>query len=399
MADADVLIHEKQSSAFLYLYALAVSGGAVAYVPFLTILLPNQALLLSNGNALPLLANIAFAGAIAASLANIAFGWVSDRTGTRRTWIVAGMIISSLLLPAMQFASSPAMLIAMIIGWQCALNMMLAPLTAWAGDSVPDGQKGLLGGLLAFAPALGALAGALVTWPGFASGGERLAIVALAVVLMVSPVLIFGRPRPMPHLMTDDEAHEPSPTKRSAVVRMWVARLFVQVAEATLFALLLLWFRSVAPAFDDNDAATIFAIVMGVAVLVTPLVGRWSDRSNTPILPLAVCALIAASGLLVMAMIEGLDAAIAGYVIFGISSSIFLALHSSQTLRVLPRPRNRGRDLGFFNLTNTGPSLVMPWLALATVPIYGFDALFLLLAGLAMLASMLLFTMPRNLAN
>jgi hypothetical protein len=78
---------------------------------------------------------------------------------------------------------------------------------------------------------------------------------------------------------------------------------------------------------------------------------------------------------------------------------VFLALHTSQTLRVLPRPHTRGRDLGIFNLTNTVPSLIMPWLTLALVPAYGFDALFLLLAGLAFVASALLLNMPRQIAE
>lgn len=390
----------QQSKRFLYLYALAVSGGAVAYVPFLTILLPIKAMMLWGENALTLLAYAAFAGAIAASLANILFGWASDRTARRRPWIMAGMILSSVLLPAMQLATNPTMLILLIVCWQLGLNMMLAPLAAWAGDSVPDSQKGLLGGMLAFAPAFGALSGALVTLPGITAESERLMVVALLVVLMVTPVLILGRPVSIPQLMADktldDQAKENSRRSRGAVIRMWLARLFVQIAEASLFAFLLLWFRSVAPRFTENDTATIFAVVLGVAVIATLIVGRWSDRANCPILPLGICAGIAAAGLLMMAVANSLPLAIAGYVVFGLSSSIFLALHSSQTLRVLPAPRTRGRDLGLFNLTNTVPSLIMPWLTLAMVPVYGFDALFFLLAGLATVAAILLLTFPEG---
>ncbi len=400
MAAADPPVGQRQSLRFLYLYALAVAGGAVAYVPFLTILLPNRATMLAGDGALTLLAHIAFAGAIAASLANILFGWASDRSGTRRPWIWVGLVLCTVLLPAMQLASSPTMLVMMIVGWQVGLNMMLAPLAAWAGDSVPDTQKGLLGGLLAFAPALGALAGALVTIPGLAAPNDRLFVVAALVLLMVTPVLLFGRPKPMPVLMVAAGAEDSSSrlrrNSRADVIRMWLARLFVQIAEASLFAFLLLWFRSVAPEFGDNDAASIFAVVLCVAVLCTLALGRWSDRTDRPILPLVMCAGTAALGLLLMAMANDLFLATTGYVVFGLFSSIFLALHSSQTLRVLPAPRNRGRDLGFFNLTNTGPSLIMPWLTLAMVPVYGFDALFILLAGLAVLASILLFTMLRN---
>ena len=96
-----------------------------------------------------------------------------------------------------------------------------------------------------------------------------------------------------------------------------------------------------------------------------------------------------------MALAKDMSTGIAGYVLFGLATSVFLALHSSQTLRVLPNPSTRGRDLGLFNLTNTVPSLIMPWLTLALVPVFGFDALFWLLAALSAVAFALLFSIRR----
>jgi len=92
---------------------------------------------------------------------------------------------------------------------------------------------------------------------------------------------------------------------------------------------------------------------------------------------------------------SGLELAIVGYVLFGVAATIFLSLHTGQTLRVLPLPQHRGRDLGVFNLTNTVPSLVMPWLTLTLVPSFGFSALFGLFAGLSLLAALLLGSVPR----
>lgn len=387
----------------MYMYALAVSGGAIAYIPFLTILLPLRATSLAGNDALNVLAFTAFAGAIAASLANIGFGWASDVTRTRRPWIIAGLLLSTVMLVAMPLATSVTMLITMIVLWQFGLNMMLAPLAAWAGDSIPDSQKGMLGGLLALAPALGALSGAVVTLEGFVPSTDREALVALFVVLTVAPALLLGKPVPMPHLMQaaateEDEVAIPL-IHRRATVQMWLARLLVQIAEASLFAFLLLWFRSIKPDFSANNAATIFAIVLGLAVFLALAVGRWSDRANRPILPLIWGAAVAAAGLIIMSLATNMTVAIIGYVAFGLASSIFLALHSSQTLRVLPRPHTRGRDLGIFNLTNTFPSLIMPWLTLALVPAYGFYALFLLLAALAMVAALLLLNMRRPVHN
>lgn len=390
----------RQSARFLYLYALAAAGGAVAYIPFLTILLPVRVSSLAGDDAVSALAYIAFAGAISASLANIAFGWLSDLTGTRRPWIVAGLVLSCLLLVSVRTATSVPVLIALIVVWQACLNMMLAPLAAWAGDFVPDDQKGLLGGLLSFSPAFGALSGALVTLPAVASPDARLALVAAMAVSMVAPALVLGAPRPMPQLMTQPERDKAADAKdgaeRTAVARMWMARLLVQIAEAMLFAYLLLWFRSIEPGYSDNDTATLFFMVLGIGVPLALLAGHWSDKVGRPIAPLAASAGLAAVGLLLMALAPHLALAITGYVVFGLSSTVFLALHSSQTLRVLTKPRTRGRDLGLFNLTNTVPSLIMPWFALALVPTFGFSALFLLLSALVALACVLLVSITRR---
>jgi MFS family permease len=91
-----------------------------------------------------------------------------------------------------------------------------------------------------------------------------------------------------------------------------------------------------------------------------------------------------------MALSHSIAAGIASYAVFGFSTSIFLALHSAQTLRTLPDSRRRGRDLGLFNLTNTMPSLVMPWFTLALVPWFGFSGLFILFAALALVSAVIL---------
>ena len=381
---------ERQSTLFLILYALAVAGGAIAYVPFLTILLPAHVTGFAGEGSLSVLAHIAFAGAVSASIANILFGWLSDMAGTRRPWIIGGLILASAMLLTVRHITDPALLITAIILWQFALNMMLAPLAAWAGDTVPDAQKGLLGGLLAFAPAMGALAGYIVTAAPLLTPDYRLPAVAALTILCVSPVLLLGIPRAIAPASTLSGPRHPLSSLKNMASRMWLARFLVQIAEASLFAFLLVWFRKLDPAFPDERVAAIFSAVLASAVLLALWLGHWSDRHRKPIQPLALCAGMSALGLGIMASASDIALAIVGYVIFGLGGSIFLALHSSQTLRVLLDPTRRGRDLGIFNLTNTVPSLVMPWLTLALVPVYGFGVLFLLLALLALAAAILL---------
>lgn len=391
----DSLAGALQTRRFLWLYALAVAGGAVAYVPFLTILLPMRMTAMAGTSDVTWLAYATFAGAIAASLANVVFGWASDRAGTRVPWIAAGLIGSCALLASFAAVDDVTLTIALLVAWQCALNMMLAPLVAWAGDCVPDAQKGRLGGLLAFAPAAGAAAGVIVTLPGLAGPDARLWLVSGLVVFCVAPVLLLGRPRAFPHLLDDREPEASPQRSRAPVLRMWLARLLVQISEAALFAFLYFWFRSIDPAMSDARVAQVFGAILLGAVPLALLAGRWSDRNGRPFAPLVLTAGIAALGLLVMAAAQGLAAAIAGYVVFGLAASVFLSLHAAQTLRVLPRAAHRGRDLGLFNLTNTSPSLAIPWLTLALVPGFGFAGLFVALSCCALGATLLLAWMHR----
>lgn len=384
---------QRQPGWFLALFALAAAGGAVAYVPLLTVLLPQAIADIQGSEDVAALARVTFLGAAMASLANFAFGIVSDSSRMRRPWIIAGLVLSNALLLVIGEARSVGAIVLLVMVWQVALNMMLSPLMAWAGDCFPDDQKGVLGGALSLSPALGALAGSLVTWAGLVATEARLGLVAVLVSVLVLPAVMLGKGRVQPALMIPAASAAPAEPERPReriVLRMWAARLLVQVAEGGMFAFLLYWLRSLAPGYPENGAANIFSAVLVCAVPISLLAGRWSDRHGRPILPLVVTALLCACGMLVMAGAPNLPWAIAGYVLFGLAAAVFLALHASQTLRVLPQPQHRGRDLGVFNLTNTVPGMVMPWLTVLLVPQFGYDALFVLFAGLALASAVLL---------
>ena len=388
---------------FLALYALAVSGGAVAYVPLLTVLLPLKIAAMTGSEDVPTLARVTFAGAIIASVANIAFGALSDRYGPRIFWIACGLILSTFLLLAIDFAQTVTQVIALVVAWQIGLNMMLAPLLAYAGDCFPDEQKGTLGGVLALAPAMGALAGSVVTLEALVSPAMRLPLVALLVLALVLPAIVLGRRQSRAALLlppvSTPAAAPLAKTVRSATIRLWSARFLVQIAEAGLFAFLLFWLRSIQDGFHENTAANIFSLVLVAAVPLSFGLGRWSDRTARPMAPLVASALVAAAGLVAMALAGTIRAALGGYIVFGIAATVFLSLHTGQTLRVLAKPQHRGRDLGIFNLTNTVPSIVMPWLTLALVPGFGYAGLFVCFALLALLAALMLATVAKPMAG
>ena len=73
----------RQSTRFLLLYALAAAGAAIAYVPFLTLLLPARMAELAGARDVEWIGYLTFFGALAASGGGVFFGWLSDRTRRR----------------------------------------------------------------------------------------------------------------------------------------------------------------------------------------------------------------------------------------------------------------------------------------------------------------------------
>lgn len=374
---------------FMWLFALAWAGGAVAYVPFLTILLPLRVASLAGSHSVEILGLMTFCGAVAASIGNIFFGWLSDRTGRRRPWVALGLSLSTTFLVCIPLAHNPESVLGLLVCWQLALNMMLGPLSAWAADRVPARRTGSLGGLIAFTPALGALSAVIVTNPGVADPDQRLWLVGAMVCACVVPALLFVRAIPC---SGNEQSTEGQAARRSFPWLMWLARLLVQIGEAALFAYLLLYFRSLERGLEESHVARLFGMVVVAAVPVAILLGRWADRIEQPARLLAACALCSGFGLLAMSVATDVEQASLAYVAFGLATTTFLSLHSGQTLRVLPNPERRGRDLGLFNLTNTLPSMIMSVLAVTIVPQAGFPILLRILALLVFAASAMLFS-------
>lgn len=386
----------RQPSKFLWLYALAWAGGAVAYVPFLTILLPVRIASFTQHGQVEWLAYMTFFGALSASIGAILFGWLSDKSRSRRPWVAGGLVLTITISVAITHARDLQALLVLIVLWQLALNMMLGPLAAWAADHVPRTQLGFFGGLLAFSPAMGAVAGALITLPGIPDWNSRMGLVAIMVAACILPALLLARPA------TPDAVEQtlPEPVRRPSprlAGSMWLARFLVQICEAALFAYFYFYFRTVDPTFDAAWIARLFGGVLAVSVPVSLVAGRWSDRHGHPMAPLVVGAAVAAVSLLGMALSRSPAEAVTAYVCFGLAVTTFLSLHSAQTFRVIRQSKSRGRDLGIFNLTNTGPSLIMPLLTIAIVPSFGFSRQFLTLAALALLAAIILWSVASQL--
>ncbi len=370
---------------FLFLFALANAGGFVAYVPFLTLVFPMKIEALAGASRIEWLGAATLVGALSASLGNLAFGWASDCFGSRRAWAATGFILTPACYVLLHLATSWSEILVAMVAYQLALNMMIAPLAAWAADVVPDRDKGLLGGLLAGGPAAGAMAGVLVTLPAVSNEAMQLTIICLMIAALAGPLIVLGAPE------RREPARQADPLRLRAYFDfglLWASRLLVQIAGAALFTFLLYFFQSHPVPASQFQIAVLSAATLLVAFPATLILGRISDRigPRKPFLLGAVA--MAALGLLIMAWQEQLAVAMIGYAIFGCATASFLALHSAFSMQLLPSPTRHGRDLGVLNLTNTLPNLIAPALAIWLVPGRGFALLLTVLAALMMVAGL-----------
>ncbi|MEG8025436.1 hypothetical protein QP162_15420 [Sphingomonas aurantiaca] len=138
-------LSDRRSTGFLLVFALAYVGGVVGYLPLLTLLLPIKVDAVAGAGRLGVLTAIVVAGALAASVSNIVFGWLSDRAvtrgGGRRAWLAGGLVATMLSYAAIAATTSAMGLVLAVVAFQVAVNALLAPLLAIMADEVPDAQR------------------------------------------------------------------------------------------------------------------------------------------------------------------------------------------------------------------------------------------------------------------
>lgn len=374
---------------FLLVYALANAGGVIGFLPLLTLLLPMKIEAIAGDARISVLTTTVIAGAIAASLSNILFGWLSDRSVAagrgRRQWVAAGLVGTAVSYAAIAAATTPTTIVLAVVFFQAALNAMLGPLVAVMADEIPDEQKGLTSGLLSLAyPAASGMLAAVVGLE-LASEGARFAIVVAVISSCMIP-LVLTRAHPLPIVAEAGQTRETVKMHRLDLAAAWLARLLFQVSGVILQLYLLYYFESIVPELAPASLATRVGHLLTVAFIVplpiALLVGRVSDRLDRRKPFLLVAAMVAAAGLLGMALARDWTMGAFAFGCYAIGYGVFLPLQAAFSMQLLPDPQHRGRDLGILNLTNTLPSLLGPLLTWALATPRDFGAVMMTLVGL-----------------
>ncbi|SMG41773.1 MFS transporter [Agreia pratensis] len=312
-------------------------------------------------------------GALFATIANVVFGRLSDRTtsrwGRRRIWIVTGTVIMTVAFLLMAIA--PNLLYA-TIGWslaQLGANMALAPFIATIADQVPKFQRGKITAALGIAQNVGVLGG---TYVAQAFVGQLVimfvAPAVVAIVVMVIFVVVLPDRRlpfapPRATLRNWAETFWVSPRKNPDFALAWWSRFLITFAAFgfTTFRFFYLLNHIGVPEGDVLGVISTSVLIYTIALVAASYFAGWlSDRlgrrkvfvwSSTALFAIGTFALIFVqdvSGFFILEALLGLA--------FGIYVGVDLAL----VVDVLPNPEDSGKDLGVFNIANALPQTLAP---------------------------------------
>jgi MFS family permease len=398
-ADAGPTQQARASGGFIALYALAQVGAFISFIPLLQILVPLRAALIDPGHAAILLSRVALWGAVVASLANILFGALSDRTsgrgGRRRPWLFAGLAGTLGAYALIWWAATPAGLFAGVIAFQFAFNAMFAPLGAVLADHVPGRQHGVVSALLGLGYPVGGLIGAAVVGAWVVNDTARYLVLGLLVGACITPLgarlrgsgaAIHSAPFSWRGLRPIDLRAHPD------FALVWMGRLLVATGFSVVQGYMLFYLQRLAatngtvPGRPEAALAHLIAITTTCNV-VCALAGGWlSDRIGRRKIFVVAGGVGLATGIAGLAVAHTWAQLQAATVIYGSGAGLYYAVDLALIVQVLPSLQSAGRDLGMINLSNTLPQIVAPLLALwllgGTAPEY--RAMFMVAAGAAL---------------
>jgi MFS family permease len=384
----------KVTGGWIALFATAWFGIWMAQLTPIQLLLPLQ-ITEQLGTAEWLDNVVAFGviSAIAGVCAIFAFpisGALSDRTtsrfGRRRPWILGGMLLFAISLGLLGFQTS---LVGVGVFWSLALIgfcVLTAAITATISDQVPVNQRGIVSGWVSAPQAVGTIAGILlVTLLGLGTVGGYF-LVAVAVVIFVTPFLLKTSDVVLPA-----DATQKKLTLGVLLAGMWInprkypdfgwtllSRVLVNLGNALGTTLLLYFiiFGLNRGESSEDDLLTLTAVYMVFFIIAALGMGKLSDRLGRRKVFVYFAAYIQALAALLLAFVPDFSVAMIAAGLLGLGYGCFMAVDQALATQVLPDAHSRGKDLGIMNIATAVPQALAPLLGAVIVVVFanfGFD--------------------------
>lgn len=386
---------------FLLLYGVANMVIGIGNITLASILLPMQIDSVVSGNQTTIFSLVVGIGALAAMLTNPLAGMFSDRTtsrlGRRRSWLIAGGILSVVAVLLLSIASS---LLLVIIEWiflQIAINVVQAALSALIPDQVPVRQRATVSAFAAgFGTLLGGLVGSILVAQVFKGIQAAYTPIAVMIVIMLSLFLLVLRELPFPREYAPPFRLKRvftafsvlNPVTHRDFFLTWLARCLIFLGYTTVVNFMFYYLQDAvgyAKSFPGQTTAqgvqTYFAINVASILVGSLLGGILSDKLQRRKLFVIAAGLVMTLGLLLFGFFPTWTVVVAAAAILGFGMGVFLAVDLALGSQVLPTAEDRGKDIGIINTAIFLPMILAPLIVGVTVgALHSYLLLFSLLA-------------------
>lgn len=339
-------------------------------------------------------------GAFFATVANVVFGKVSDRTtsrwGRRRIWIVLGTVLMTIAFVIMALA--PTLAVA-TVGWaiaQLGANMTLAPFIATIADQVPKFQRGSITAALGIAQNVGILGGTYVAeW--FQTnlllmfvGPSILAVIVMVIFAVILPDKVLPVKPPKMTFKETVQTFWVSPTKYPDYALAWWSRFLITFASFvfTTFRFFYIQIHLGVPEGEVAGVISTSVLIYTVALVATAwAAGKLSDKLGRRKIFVWTSTAAFAACTVALAHLGSVSQYYILEAIMGAAYGVYVGVDLALVVDVLPNPDDSGKDLGVFNIANAIPQTFAPMIAgiLVYVGTYPNFALPLYVAGVAAL--------------
>jgi MFS family permease len=405
---------------FRLFLALTATSLTITTFPVLQLLLPAQVALLDPQHKVVNLGLITTLGGLAALIGPPLAGALSDRTtsrfGRRRPWILAGVLLTAIMLLLLGYAS---MILVVALFWtlvQVGHGMHLGGMEAITPEHIPVQQRGGTYAMLVLCNPLSQITGALLIVASLTATHNAFApsygVLSLLAVTLVSFLLVTFREQRLPAGVM------PPLRLRSFLTSFWInPREHPQFTYAwlTYFLMILglsvggnylnyylrdvIHYESLFPGHTVEQGVATLAVINAVCLTLSSLLFGWlSDRLQRRKVFMVGAALLSALGLLLPAVLHTWLAVVLYSVLSNLGLGAFLATALALITQVLPRAQDRGKDMGIVNMGSGIPQFLAPPLGAIAISSFagsvvtGYSLLFVMATTLVLLGAV--FVLP-----
>lgn len=342
---------------------------------------------------------------VVSTIANILEGAWSDRTrsrfGRRTPWLYFGSIGAAICIYFWGTADSIAAIIAWDAIYMIFLNAIVAPLIAVLSDRVAPRHRGTISSMYAIGMSAGNYGGQILA-AFFIGVNETNGVILMAVMALLSGPLasVFLREKstigmPVEKLTLKNLSENfafPLKDCRDYYLAL-IGKVCVVSAQFTVAGYQLYILTDYIGLSDSESASYISyisTILMVSAIILSLISGPIADRMHWRKWPVVISSLLMAVGCIIPSFAPNANLMLVYALVAGLGYGIFSSLDQALNIDVLPNMKTAAKDLGILNIANNGGQVIGPVLSGIIIATAGYDYVFHLGCGLALMGAILL---------